>query len=481
MSGPTFPLHSTIDENCQQGVIQSYVNIDIKDSNPTGQELSSSNVNEETAVYNEVDTSVQTHDTVNSAQKKMSIHGSGVSWNTGTQDHQACLQGPSVKVSSYTPINTDTLETNRKIYSVLQRPEGTASKPKKSFKIPSQRQFHVLALGLMANVLLSLVVCSFLASNLYALHHFGASTVTELNSLSSELSGNHNSNLQCSANNSHQHQDWLNETVFHNLLSSFQNQDFLINNPILLSHSCASIHSVSPASPSGYYWFRSPNGSFVSLYCDMELECRDESGGWTRLVQWDIADCNTQCQSADFVPKNYNGVRNCGIRPSHGPMCASTNFELPKDLVYSKVCGRVAAYASGSPDAFASTLSEVTIDSVYLDGVSLTHGSGSSRSHIWSFAACTSGSTSCSCHNSSSSRAPPAFVGSGYFCDSSGPGGSAPLWQNCSSVDLGSKTCPWFFKDLPAATSDAIELRACADQDRVDEDVAISAVEIYIQ
>ena len=98
MSGPAFPLYSTIDENCQQGVIQSYVNIDIKDSNPTCQELSSSNVNEETAVYNEVDTSVLTHDTVNSAEKKLSFHGSGVSWNTSTQDQQACLQGPSVKV-----------------------------------------------------------------------------------------------------------------------------------------------------------------------------------------------------------------------------------------------------------------------------------------------------------------------------------------------------------------------------------------------
>ena len=330
MSGSTFPLYSTVDENCQQGTIQSYVNIDNKDSNLTGQVLSSSSINEETAVYNEVDTSVQTHDgTVNSAEKKLSFHGSGVSWNTSTQDEQACLQGPSVKVSSYTPINTDTLEANRKIYSVLQRPEGTASKPKKSFKIPSQRQFHVLALGLIANILLSLIVCSFLAYNLYELYHFRTSTVTGLNSLSFQLSGNDsvcvpNSNLQCSANNSQQHQDWLNETVFlYNLLSRFQNQDLLINilnNPnLLVSHSCVSIHSVSPTSPSGYYWFRSSNGSFLSLYCDTELKCEGVSGSWTRLVQWDMADCNTQCPSADYVPKNYSRVRNCGIRPTFGP------------------------------------------------------------------------------------------------------------------------------------------------------------------
>ena len=148
---------------------------------------------------------------------------------------------------------------------------------------------------------------------------------------------------------------------------------------------------------------------FESVLCDMELVCGGVSEGCTRLVQWDMVYCNTQCPSAHFIPKNYNGVRNCGIPPAHGPWCASTNFTLSKDLVYSKVCGRVAAYAYGSLNAFASILSEVTLDSAYLDGVSLTHGSGSSRSHIWSFAACTSGSTSCSCHNSSSSRAPPAF------------------------------------------------------------------------
>ena len=190
MSGPAFPLYSTIDENCQQGVIQRYVNIDINDSNPTGQELSSFIVNEEIAVYNEVDTFVQAHGTVNSVEKKLFFHGSSVSGNTSTPDEQACLQGPSVKVSSYTPINTDTLEANRKIYSVLERPKGTASKPKKSFMIPSQSQFHVLTLGLMANVLLNLAVCSFLAYNLHVLHQFGASTVNELNSFSSQFSVN---------------------------------------------------------------------------------------------------------------------------------------------------------------------------------------------------------------------------------------------------------------------------------------------------
>ena len=404
----------------------------------------------------------------------------------------------SLKGSPYTLLNTETLESSlHNNGAVVQRYEKTSPKSKEDnvLKEVPQKTNKLFIAAFVVNTLLCLAVCGLLGYILYSLHQLKLSRNTELcvqnYQLSDEdlLDSSHRDREykeeNCTNDKCQESLEALNATIFNDFHSSFRNQDLLINilnNPnLLFSHSCASIHAVSPASPSGYYWFRSSNGSFVSLYCDMELECGGVSGGWTRLVQWDMADCNTQCPSADFVPLNDNGVRKCGIPPALDAWCEPTNFTLSKDLVYSKVCGRVAAYASGSPDAFASTLSEVTIDSVYLDGVSLTHGPSGSRSHIWSFAACTSGSTSCSCLNSSSSRAPPAFVGSDYFCDSSGPGGSAPLWQNCSSVDLGSKTCPWFFKDLPAATSDAIELRACADQHRVDEDVAISAVEIYIQ
>ena len=400
----------------------------------------------------------------------------------------------SLKGSPYTLLNTETLESSlHNNGAVIQRTSPKCKEDNVLKEVP-QKKKNIFIAAFVVNTLLCLTVCGLLGYILYSLHQLKLGRKTELcvqnYQLSNEdLNSSHRDREyeeeNCTNDKCQESLEALNATIFNYFHSSFRNQDILINilnNPnLLFSHSCASIHAVSPASPSGYYWFRSSNGSFVSLYCDMGLECGGVSGGWTRLVQWDMADCNTQCPSADFVPKNYSGVRNCGIRPSFGPWCESTYFTLPKDLVYSKVCGRVAAYTSGSPDAFASTLSKVTIDSAYLDGVSLTHGSSSSRSHIWSFAACTSGSTSCSCHNSSSSRAPPAFVGSDYFCDSSGPGGSAPLWQNCSSVDLGSKTCPWFFKGLPAATSDAIELRACADQLRGDEDVAISAVELYIQ
>ena len=43
---------------------------------------------------------------------------------------------------------------------------------------------------------------------------------------------------------------------------------------------------------------------------------------------------------------------------------------------YSKVCGRVNAYQSSTPDAFTPYFSNrsLSIDDVYVDGVSLTYG-----------------------------------------------------------------------------------------------------------
>ena len=59
-----------------------------------------------------------------------------------------------------------------------------------------------------------------------------------------------------------------------------------------------------------------------------------------------------------------------------------------------------------------------------------------------------------------------------------------PLWdgEGCGQFN----TCcslnypPWFMKEI-APTTDNIEMRLCADQDRSDEDVTFEAVEIYVQ
>ena len=72
------------------------------------------------------------------------------------------------------------------------------------------------------------------------------------------------------------------------------------------------------------------------------------------------------------------------------------------------MCGRILAYQKGSTDAFFNSIikNRTSIDSVYVNGVSVTHGPVGSRQHIWTFAAATyeedpsySTKWNCSCTN----------------------------------------------------------------------------------
>ena len=42
-------------------------------------------------------------------------------------------------------------------------------------------------------------------------------------------------------------------------------------------------------------------------------------------------------------------------------------------------------------------------------------------------------------------------------------------------------TPPWFYKRLPQATTDDIEMRLCKDDVISNEDIAIEIVDIYVQ
>ena len=78
-------------------------------------------------------------------------------------------------------------------------------------------------------------------------------------------------------------------------------------------------------------------------------------------------------------------LRTCG-RP--GPAgCVSITFPV-HGIEYSQVCGRVIGYQDRTPGAFEPYYRDrsITIDDVYVEGVSITHGR-SPRQHIWTFAA----------------------------------------------------------------------------------------------
>ena len=221
---------------------------------------------------------------------------------------------------------------------------------------------------------------------------------------------------------------------------------------------------------------------------------KSRASGWMRVAQLDMTDPQEQC------PSGFRTITSpkmtCG-RPS-GPGCASTTFSV-NGVHYSKVCGKVIGYQYYSMDAFSSYYNDRsrTIDDLYVDGVSLTHGQ-SPRQHIWTFANALDEvhfqNSVCPCTKTDSTftGVVPPFIGSDYFCDTGSRYYFAnqwytadPLWdgEGCggSSTCCGFNNPPWFCKDLPQSTTDDIELRLCGDGDISDEDIGLEIVEIYVQ
>ena len=168
-------------------------------------------------------------------------------------------------------------------------------------------------------------------------------------------------------------------------------------------------------------------------------------------------------------------------------------------MAYSKVCGKIKAYHKGSPDAFYPSISNPNINSIYVDGISLT--CGNPRNHIWTFAAAVHEDNShlqkiCPCTNvyhASSATPPPDFVRRyNYFCDTGSQDifeydklyPDDPLWDGAGCGPL--NTCctlnnpTWFYKELPQPTTDDIEMRVCRDQGIADEDIRIEMIGIYV-
>ena len=222
------------------------------------------------------------------------------------------------------------------------------------------------------------------------------------------------------------------------------------------------------------------------------------TGGWRRVVYLDMTDSNTTCPSGwqlTGYPK-----RTCGRVSTPRLICDSTTFPVSGGE-YTRVCGRINAYQWGVAYAFYSYDQGYTtnIDGAYADGVSVTHGSP--QQHIWTFAAGISEGnptwvTVCPCDASFDIHVPP-YVGEDYFCES----GINEYWvllrhrflfyptdtlwdgEDC----LPSSTCcsqhnpPYFIKQLPTPTTDAIEARICLHGSARIANIAVELVEMYVQ
>ena len=230
----------------------------------------------------------------------------------------------------------------------------------------------------------------------------------------------------------------------------------------------------------------------VLLYSDYEsnaIENKCGDGLWYLIASLNMTDPSEQCPSA-WREYNTSGIRACGRPVTSIGSCSASTYSTSHP--YSKVCGRVIGYQVASPDAFNTQNN--SIDLVYVDGISITHGSP--REHIWTYVA---GFTelhwlnSCPCM-ASSIRQPPSFVGNHYYCETAKTTSTLhrgqlyaddKLWDGERCEREGScctnKTLPWFSVELSNRTTDDIEVRICGSEETDNEDTPIELLEIYVQ
>ena len=245
---------------------------------------------------------------------------------------------------------------------------------------------------------------------------------------------------------------------------------------------------------SGYYWLKSGNGSSIRVYCDLKNSFTTSDLGWMRAGVLNMTESDSECP--DSLQSIETPKRSCG-RGQADPGCSSV-FYPTYGVKYQQVCGRVTAYQLGTTNAFFAYDYDqtLTVDSYYVDGVSITRGS-SPRQHIWTFAAArdeiSPGVHVCPCTNSQTGSLVPTYVGENYFCETATRTSAVngvfyaddPLWDGfgCGS---GSTCCsetnpPYFCVDLGEEVSDDIELRVCGNENRSSEDTPLELVELYIR
>ena len=226
-------------------------------------------------------------------------------------------------------------------------------------------------------------------------------------------------------------------------------------------------------------------GLQIQLYCG--------AGQWHRIAFLNMTDPSQQCPSA-WREYNTSGVRACGRKYSTEGSCSSSTYKADS-VPYRRVCGQVIGYQVGSPDAFNE---HRFLNHIDMDGINITHV-GIPYYHIWSFVGgLTENSSlhrrsSCPCSSISDPYRPPPYTDNNYHCESGNPTesfennqvfSSDPIWdgKKCEGTCcIGAKNPPWFSVQLPAPTTDMIEVSICADESTDNEDTPIELLEIYIQ
>ena len=217
------------------------------------------------------------------------------------------------------------------------------------------------------------------------------------------------------------------------------------------------------------------------------------STGWKRVAYLNMSDTSQQCPSVWKEITTPHRV--CGRR-SASPSCEGLTYSTGSEQ-YDQVCGRIIGYQIGTPDTFAFT--RRSIESYYMDGISVTHGSP--RQHVWSFVGGVDESNThlgsiCPCvTGSTAGTRTPSFLGQNYFCESGitqwnltagvfWPDGD-PLWDGLGCGRTSScctfNSPPWFNMQLSSPTTDDIEVRICGEEGNGNEDTPIQLMELYVK
>ena len=222
--------------------------------------------------------------------------------------------------------------------------------------------------------------------------------------------------------------------------------------------------------------------------------------GWEKIAFHDFSQ--QECPP-DFT-RLHGYFNNVSCRASnrnhtcYGWPYYSSSLPLPvQGRSYTIVCGRVRGHGWGQ--AFLNAIDcNYSLEQAYVEGVSLTHGPASRRTHIWTFAAAygdgySNTRVNCGCSNTNKNwtHATPGDVGDDYFCDSDyqyTKGGGYEeddddLWdgEGCGSS---SSCCEWkdppyFCKHLHNTTSEDMEIRLFSlDHYHTD---SVSLIEIFVK
>ena len=110
--------------------------------------------------------------------------------------------------------------------------------------------------------------------------------------------------------------DYISELNFSDCYKIFQNRSFV---------------------SSGYYKIQAPNGSLISVYCDMEGSNCDSKGGWMRVAYLNMSEPNAKCPPG-VRQRQYNSIDHdvCGLSDA-----LTHAFFFTQGIYYNNVCGQL--------------------------------------------------------------------------------------------------------------------------------------------